>query len=104
MRQKGSIARGKNSGIDHPAVFPVTLPQHFIEAFTDEGQSCYEPFSGSGTSIIAAQNTGRRMHAMELAPEYCDVTLERFRRKFPDIAIVHQQSGKPLEVMISERK
>ena len=100
MRQKGSIG----DGIDHPAVFPVTLPQHFIKAFTNEGESCYEPFNGSGTSIIAAQNIGRRMHAMELAPEYCDVTLERFRRKFPDIAIVHQQTGKPLEVMISDRK
>ncbi len=99
MRQKGSIG----DGIDHPAVFPVTLPQHLMEAYTHEGESCYEPFNGSGTSLTAAQNSGRRMHSMELAPEYCDVALERFRRKFPEVEITHQQTGKSLQAMIDQR-
>ncbi|MFK0570595.1 DNA modification methylase [Endozoicomonas sp.] len=100
MRQKGSIG----DGIDHPAVFPVTLPQHIIEAYTNDGESCYEPFNGSGTSLIAAENTGRRMHSMELAPEYCDVTLERFRRKFPEVGIVCQQTGLSLAEMTEQRE
>lgn len=99
MGQKGSIG----DGIDHPAVFPVALPQHFIEAFTDEDDICYEPFSGSGTSLIAAEQAGRKMYAMELAPEYCDVALERFRRKYPDVEIIHSQSGQSLDDLIKSR-
>jgi hypothetical protein len=40
--------------IDHPAVFPVALPEFVIEAYTDEGDIVFEPFGGSGTTMLAA--------------------------------------------------
>jgi hypothetical protein len=40
---------------------------------------CYEPFSGSGTTIIAAEIAGRVCLAMEVSPEYCDVAIERWQ-------------------------
>jgi DNA modification methylase len=40
----------------------------------------YEPFAGSGTTIIAAESTGRTCLAMEIDPRYCDVIVERWQR------------------------
>jgi DNA modification methylase len=63
----------------HPATFPVRLPFEYIQAFTDEGDVVAEPFGGSGTTIIAAEQLGRRCFAMELDPNYCDVIIERWQ-------------------------
>jgi DNA modification methylase len=43
------------------------------------GGLCYEPFSGSGTQIIAGEQTGRRVFAMEISPAYVDVAVERWQ-------------------------
>ncbi len=43
------------------------------------GDAIYEPFSGSGTTIIAAEMTGRRCMAMEIDPAYCDVAVQRWQ-------------------------
>jgi hypothetical protein len=48
MRHKGKIGQD----IDHPAVFPVTLPVEVIEAYTQEGEIVFEPFGGSGTTLM----------------------------------------------------
>ncbi len=40
----------------------------------------HEPFSGSGTTIIAAEQTGRRCYAMELSPQYVDVAVRRWQQ------------------------
>lgn len=71
-----SIARTED--VDHPTPKPVecfTIPmlQHTVE-----GDVCYEPFSGSGTQVIAAERTGRRCFAMEIAPEFVAVALQRY--------------------------
>jgi DNA modification methylase len=79
-RQRGSIG----DGIDHPAVFPVGLPQFFINAYTDAGEIVLEPFAGSGTTILAGELTGRRVRAVELAPAYVDVALRRWMQHHPD--------------------
>ena len=50
-----------------------------IENNSSPGQAIYEPFSGSGTTIIAAEITGRICHAIELMPEYVDVAVERWQ-------------------------
>ncbi len=73
--------------LSHPAPFPVRLASHVMEAYSDEGEIVFEPFCGSGTSIVAAQNLKRRVYAVEIAPEYCDVTIKRCRERFPDVPI-----------------
>lgn len=67
----------KTSGGEHPAVMPVGLPRYFIESWP--GESVYEPFSGSGTTIIAAETTGRACHAIEIDPAYVDVAVNRWQ-------------------------
>jgi DNA modification methylase len=75
------VTRHKARGIEvqHPAVFPVALPEFVIEAYTDAGDIVFEPFGGSGTTIIAAEQTGRRCYAMELSPQYVDVAVRRWQ-------------------------
>jgi len=50
-----------------------------IENNSSPGQAVYEPFSGSGTTIIAAERTGRSCHAIELDPGYVDVAVRRWQ-------------------------
>lgn len=50
-----------------------------IENNSSPGQAVYEPFSGSGTTIIAAEMTGRACHAVELSPAYVDVAVLRWQ-------------------------
>lgn len=61
--------------VAHPAVYPVALVSIAIEAW---GGDLYDPFLGSGTTIIAAQKTGRICYGMEIDPKYCDVIIKRY--------------------------
>ncbi len=76
------ITRHKARGIEteHPAVFPVALPAFLMEAYSDADAVIYEPFSGSGTTILAGQRTGRHVRAIELAPQYVDVAVRRWQQ------------------------
>ena len=65
--------------LKHPAVMPVQLPVEYIKAMTNEGDFVLEPFAGSGTTLIACEQTGRKCLAMEISEEYCDVIIERYR-------------------------
>jgi DNA modification methylase len=60
------------------AAFPVELPAKAIEITTDEGDGVADCFGGSGTTMIAAQRTGRKCFLMELDPVNCDITVERY--------------------------
>jgi DNA modification methylase len=66
--------------IDHPTVKPVEIFARPIRFHTVPGDVCLEPFSGSGTQIIAAEQLGRRCFAMEKAPEYVDVAVARWEK------------------------
>ena len=45
-----------------------------------KGDAIYDPFSGSGTTIIAAEQLGRHCYAMEIEPKYCDVAVKRWEQ------------------------
>ncbi len=62
----------------HPTQKPLELFLRPIEFHTDIGDTCYEPFLGSGTQLIAAEKLGRVCCAMEQAPEYVDVAVKRW--------------------------
>lgn len=51
-----------------------------MERTSELGELIYEPFSGSGTTIIAAEQTGRICYAMELSPAYVDVAVRRWQQ------------------------
>jgi DNA modification methylase len=99
MRHKGKIGQD----IDHPAVFPVALPEHVLETYTDAGDIVFEPFCGSGTTLLAAQRTGRMVRATEIAPEYVDVTVKRFQQNFPEVPVTLAATGQTFEAVARER-
>lgn len=68
-------AGGKTS---HPTQKPVELYIRSIENHTNNGEYIYEPFGGSGSSVIAAEKTKRRSLTMELDEKYCDVIIKRW--------------------------
>jgi DNA modification methylase len=61
----------------HPAVCPVEIPFRSIQAYTGSQGSVFEPFGGSGTTLIAAEKASRQAYVMELNPAYCDVIINR---------------------------
>jgi DNA modification methylase len=61
----------------HPTAKPCKLFSLPMEMHTDPGDLCYEPFSGSGAQLVAAEHTGRRCYAVEKSPAFVAVTLER---------------------------
>lgn len=63
----------------HTCPKPVALYAALLEAFTDLGQAIYEPFSGSGTTLIACEKTGRNCRAVEVTPAYVDVAVARWQ-------------------------
>jgi DNA modification methylase len=62
----------------HPAVCPVEIPYRSIQAYTGSEDSVFEPFGGSGTTLVAAEKTGRRAFVMEMNPAYCDAIVKRW--------------------------
>ena len=66
--------------VEHPTQKPVEIFERPISYHTRPGAVVYEPFSGSGSQIIAAERLGRRCFAMELAPEFVDVAVERWSK------------------------
>lgn len=73
------IHRDNKHGTGHPAVFPVALPAALHAAFSRPHHLVYDPFGGSGTSVIAAAQGGRRCYAMEIHPPYADAAVARCR-------------------------
>ena len=63
-----------------------------MERTSELGELIYEPFSGSGTTIIAAEQTGRRCYAMELSPTYVDVAVRRWQQ-FTGQQAIHAETG-----------
>ena len=71
--------RGKNDFADiHRAVFPVALPAWFMQTLCSQARSVVDPFLGSGTTLIAAEQLGRKCYGMEISPAYCDVIVRRW--------------------------
>ncbi len=99
MRHKGKIGQD----IDHPAVFPVALPAFAIEAYTESGDIVFDPFGGSGTTMLAAQRTGRVCRAVEIAPEYVDVAIKRFQQNHPGVPVTLLATGQSFDEVVTQR-
>lgn len=73
------IDKPHKSETGHSTQKPVECMKRPIENNSSPGQAVYEPFSGSGTTIIAAEMTGRACHAIEISPAYVDVAVLRWQ-------------------------
>jgi DNA modification methylase len=74
------IDNNRSNETGHSAQKPVECMRRPIENNSSPGQAVYDPFVGSGTTLIAAEMTGRACHAIEISPHYCDVAVERWQR------------------------
>jgi DNA modification methylase len=70
--------KSRGTAAQHPARFPVAFPTAYIEACTNEGDAVVDPFGGSGSTLVAAELTGRRAFLMEMDEGYCDVIRQRY--------------------------
>lgn len=68
----------RNNGLEHPTVKPTEVFAIPMRVHTRSGDICYEPFSGSGSQIIAGERLNRRVFAMEMEPIFCDVAIKRW--------------------------
>ncbi len=64
----------------HPTVKPVALVADAIKDCSKRGEIVLDPFAGSGSTLIAAEKTGRRARVIEYDPAYCDVIIRRFEQ------------------------
>ena len=64
----------------HPTMKPVALMGNAMLNSSAQGDICFDGFSGSGSTLIAAEKTGRTFRGMEIDPTYCDVTVKRWEQ------------------------
>ena len=65
-------ARRKDA-LTHPAKFPETMAQEFIEFFTKRGDAVLDPMAGTGSTLVAALRAGRHSYGLELNPKYVEL-------------------------------
>lgn len=78
----------------HSTQKPVECMKRPIENNSSPGQAVYEPFSGSGTTIIAAEITGRACHAIEISPAYVDVAVQRWQNFTGNEAVLESDGSR----------
>lgn len=74
------VARDKSKDYEHPTQKPVRLVERAIRKSSQEDSLLIEPFGGSGSTLLAAEQTGRRCYSIELDPKYCDVIVMRWEK------------------------
>jgi DNA modification methylase len=92
----------KASDTNHGAQKPVECMKRPIENNSSPGQAVYDPFVGSGTTIIAAEMTGRACHAIELNPAYVDVAVQRWQN-FTGKQATLEADGRTFDEVARER-
>lgn len=104
-RSQTTLWKIENSKLDtgHGTQKPVECMKRPIENNSSPGQAVYEPFSGSGTTIIAAEQTGRCCYAVEIDPKYVDVAIKRWQ-DFTGKKATLAENGLSFEEIASQRK
>ena len=70
-------ARERGAGNNHPTVKPIRLMRYLCRLITPPGGTVLDPFAGSGTTLIAAQQEGFNAIGIEMMPEYCEIIRSR---------------------------
>lgn len=78
--------------LGHPCTKPIKFWTWLMERTSEAGELIYDPFMGSGTTIIAAEQTGRTAIGMDLSPAYVHISLERWA-KFTGQEPIHEATG-----------
>ena len=95
-------AKAEGSQGSHSAPFPRALVEFFLKAFSDEGDSVFDGFMGSGTTMAAAHVLGRIGLGVELSAAYCDVILHRMQELTGDEPVL-AATGQTLREVAEDR-
>ena len=87
---------------DHPTPKPLDCFAIPMRQHVARGGLCYEPFSGSGSQIMAGEQTGRRVFAIEISPQYVDVAVKRWQAATGQDAVL-EGDGRPFDDLAAER-
>jgi len=79
----------------HPTMKPIELCERGIKNSSNQDAIVYEPFTGSGSTMVAAHQLKRKCYGIELDPKYCQVIVDRMRKLDPTLVI--KKNGLPLE-------
>jgi DNA modification methylase len=82
----------QSEALGHPAAYPVGLPEFFIKAYTDPDDVVFDPFMGSGSTLMAAEKNGRNAYGLELSPLYVDLIINRWQQ-FTGREAIHAETG-----------
>ena len=74
-----SVKKVSPQAMVHLTEKPVELARRAIEYSSLPGEAVLDPFAGSGSTLIAAEQTARRAYLLEIDPLYCDIVVERWR-------------------------
>ena len=75
----------------HPAKYPETLVQEFIEFFTKSGMNVLDPMVGTGSTLIACIRSGRNGYGIELNPKYADIAREEVKKETQQLRMFTEQ-------------
>lgn len=75
-----------SQGSGHPTQKPLAMVESWVAAFTDPGDLILDPFAGSGTTLLAAKNNGRRAVGCELDERFCEIAARRLTQGVLDLA------------------
>ena len=89
-----TINRDPAASYLHPTQKPVELIERCLLNSSAPGEAVLDPFTGSGSTLIASERRHRRFFGVEIAPEYADVAVRRWQ-EFTGRRAVHQQTGEP---------
>ena len=95
-------SRDQDAATVHGTQKPVECMRRPILNNSSPGQAVYEPFCGSGTTLIAAETTGRACHAMEIDPAYVDVAVQRWQAFTGEVATLEGE-GRSFEDVAAHR-
>lgn len=84
----------------HNAAFPVGLPAFFIKAYTDRGDTVFDPFAGSASTILAAQQEDRIGFGMEISARYVDMCCARWQRH-TGITPILERTGRQVDMIVA---
>jgi site-specific DNA-methyltransferase (adenine-specific) len=78
-----SLRRNADSAYNHPTEKPVDLLRQLIESSSVMGETVYDPFAGSGSTLIASRLEGRIAIGCEIEEKYCEIAVKRFNQELP---------------------
>jgi DNA modification methylase len=93
IKSAGSQVTGEAT--EHRAAYPVEFASKMIHDFSLKGDLIFEPFTGSGTTMVASQQLNRICYGMEIDPKYCQMILDRMIKLDPTLEV--KRNGEPYQ-------